>query len=136
MGMFKQMKDMKKMTEAAPGMIAQAQALGAQAQEMAAAQQAAVQQQAATSMDAAQAAGVPAPAGGSLGPIAGVSLEQYAAVSKGLAAYNYDQSMAPTVAAQHGISAGDWEQATTGWNARITNDPSVAQAFNAAYRAN
>ena len=38
MGMFKRMKDMKDMIEAAPGMVAQAQQLGAQAQEMAVAQ--------------------------------------------------------------------------------------------------
>jgi len=34
MGMFKRMKDMKDMIEAAPGMLAQAQQLGAQAQQM------------------------------------------------------------------------------------------------------
>ena len=37
MGMFKRMKDMKDMIEAAPGMVVQAQQLGAQAQQMAAA---------------------------------------------------------------------------------------------------
>lgn len=134
MGMFKQFKDLKKTVEAAPGMIEQAQALGAQAQQMAAAQQAAAQQQAAAALASAQAAGVAAPAGGSLEPIAGVSLEQFAQVSKGLAAYNYDQSKAVVVAHQHGISAESWETALAGWNGRITNDPSVAQAFNAAYR--
>lgn len=134
MGMFKQFKDLKKTVEAAPGMIEQAQALGAQAQQMAAAQQAAAQQQASAALAGAQAAGVAAPAGGSLEPVAGVSLQQYAVVSKGLAAYNYDQSKAVVVAGQHGISAENWETASAGWNARITNDPSVAQAFNAAYR--
>ena len=133
MGMFKQFKDLKKTVEAAPGMIEQAQALGAQAQQMAAAQQAAAQQQAAAAM-AATPAGVGAAAGGSLDPVAGVTLEQYATVSKGLAAYNYDQSKAVLVASQHGISASDWEAASAGWNARITADPSVASAFNAAYR--
>ena len=37
MGMLKRMKDMRDMVEAAPGMVQQAQQLGAQAQEMAAA---------------------------------------------------------------------------------------------------
>lgn len=134
MGMFKQFKDMKKTVQAAPGMIEQAQALGAQAQQMAAAQQAAAQQQAAAALATAQAAGVDAPAGGSLEPIAGVTLEQFATISKGLAAYNYDQSKGVVVAQQHGIDAASWETALAGWNGRITNDPSVAQAFNAAYR--
>lgn len=43
MGTFKRMKDMKDMTEAAPGMVAQAQQPGAQAQQMAAAHQGAYQ---------------------------------------------------------------------------------------------
>ncbi len=133
--MFKQLKDLKQTVEAAPGMIEQAQALGAQAQQMAAAQQAAAQQQAAAALAVAQQAGVAAPGGGSLEAIAGVSLDQFAQVSKGLAAHGYDQAKAPEVAAQHGISAADWETAVAGWNGRITGDPSVAQAFNAAYRA-
>ena len=41
--MLKRMKDMKDMVNVAPGMIEQAQQLGAQAQQMAAAQQAAAQ---------------------------------------------------------------------------------------------
>jgi hypothetical protein len=137
MGFLRQMRDMKDMVNAAPGMIEQAQTLGAQAQEMAAAQQAAAQQQAAAAMAAANIGGAPgvSTAKGQLDPIAGVSLEAYARVSKGLAAYNYDQSKAPLVAEQHGISAADWDTATAGWNARITADRSVGAAFNAAYQA-
>lgn len=136
MGLFKQMKDMKDMVNAAPGMIEHAQTLSAQAQEMGAAQQAAAQQQAAAAMAAANIGGAPAAAGaGQLEPIAGVTLQQYAMVSKGLAAYGYDQSKAPLVASQHGISAESWDAATAGWSARITADRSVGQAFNAAYQA-
>lgn len=164
MGFLKQMKDMKKTVEAAPGMIQQAQALGAQAQQMQAAQQqagvgahgnygapgggvpggmdfmgigAAAQQQADTNRAnaAAGAAAVGVDVNGGTAPIAGVSLQQFAAVSKGLAAYNYDQSKAPLVAEQHGISGADWATAAAGWNGRVTADPAVAQAFNAAYRA-
>jgi hypothetical protein len=134
MGLFKNIKDMNQMVKAAPGMIEQGQALGAQAQQMAAAQQAAAQQQAAQAAAVAAVAGVSTSGPGQLDPIAGVSLQQYAAVSKGLAAYNYDQTKAPLVASQHGIDAASWETATAGWNGRITNDPSVASAFNTAYR--
>jgi len=76
------------MVEAAPGMVSQAQQMGAQAQEMAAAQQAAAQQQMATAQqasDQAMSAG-----GADFEPIAGVSLEQFATISKGLAAHGYD----------------------------------------------
>jgi phage-related minor tail protein len=43
MGIFKQIKDMKDMVNAAPALVEQAQQMGAQAQQMAAAQQAAAQ---------------------------------------------------------------------------------------------
>jgi hypothetical protein len=43
--MLRRMKDMKDMVEAAPGMVQQAQQLGAQAQQYAAAQQAAAMMQ-------------------------------------------------------------------------------------------
>jgi hypothetical protein len=130
-GLFKQMKDMKKMVEAAPGMVSQAQQMGAQAQEMAAAQQAAAQQQMAAAQqasDQAMAAGT-----GDLEPIAGVSLDQYATISKGLAAHGYDQSKAVEVAASHGVSPENWQQAMDGWNARIKANPAVGQQFNKLY---
>jgi hypothetical protein len=132
-GFLKQMKDMKTMVEAAPGMIDQAQQLGAQAQEMAAAQQAAAMQAAAQ----AQAASDQAMASGSASydPIAGVSLELYAQISKGLAAHGYDQSKAVEVAASKGVSAESWQQALDGWNERIKADPSVGQQFNKLYMA-
>ena len=59
MGFLKQFKDMKEMVVAAPGMIDQAQTLGAQAQQMAAAQQAAADQQLAAA-NAAHAAALAA----------------------------------------------------------------------------
>ena len=128
MGMLKRMKDMRDMVNAAPGMVAQAQQLGAQAQQMAAAQQAAMQAQ------AAAAAPGTAPAGADFEPIAGVSLDQFVAVSKGVAAFGYDQSKLVEVAASHGISASDWAAAHTGWNERIHRNRAVAQRFNQIYR--
>lgn len=119
------------MTKAAPGMIANAQQMAAQAQEMAAAQQAAAQaqmQQAAAAQQAAVNAGAP-----DYEPIAGVSIDDYAEISKQLANYNYDQSQAVTIAAGRGISAGSWEQAVAGWNERIRSNPAVAQRFNQLY---
>lgn len=131
MGMFKQMKDMKNVVEQAPDMVKQAQQMGAQAQEMAAAQQAAAmqaQQQAQAQANAAAEAGGP-----DFEPVAGVTLEQYATVSKGLADAGGDQSQAVAIAASHGISAENWQQAVDGWNARMQTNPAVGQRFNALY---
>ena len=138
MGMLKRMKDMRDMVNAAPGMVAQAQQLGAQAQQMAAAQQVAMQAQAgAVAPGTAPAGTVPAGtalAGADFEPVAGVSLDQFVAVSKGVAAFGYDQSKLVEVAASHGISASDWATAHTGWNERIHRNRAVAQRFNQIYR--
>ena len=132
MGIFKQLRDAKDMVNAAPGMVAQAQQMAAQAQQMAAAQQAAMQAQ----MAQAGGGAVDAPAvGPDFEPIAGVALDQYAAVSKGVAAYNYDQSKLVEIAASRGIPAPAWEAAFAGWNERIKRNPAVAKHFNTLYRA-
>ena len=123
MGLFKQMKDMKKTVEAAPGLMAQAQSMGAQAQSMQAAQYAAMQ----------QAAAAAAPADGAFfEPIAGVSLELYAEISRESAGRPGDLGHAAMVASGRGVSGESWQAAMDGWNARMHN-PSVAQRFNALY---
>jgi hypothetical protein len=66
-------------------------------------------------------------------PIAGVSLELYAEISKGLAAYDYDQSKAPELAAAKGVSAESWQGAMDGWNERMQRNRAVGQRFNALY---
>lgn len=135
MGLFKQMKDMKDAVAAAPGMIDQAQQMGANAQAMQAqmmAQQQAVMGQAQAHQQAA--AGNLAPQAGGLDPIAGVSLQQYAVIVKAIAPLNYDQSALPGIAASHGIDGASWQQAHDGWNARIQGDPAVARAFSDVYR--
>jgi hypothetical protein len=130
-GLFKQMKDMKNVVNAAPGMIDQAQQLGAQAQEMAAAQQAAAMQaQAAAQAGANQqfAAGGP-----DFEPINGVSLDLYAEISRELANRGYDQSQAVEVAGSKGVSAENWQAAMDGWNGRMKTNPAVGQQFNKLY---
>jgi hypothetical protein len=132
MGFFKQMKDMKAMVHAAPEMIQNAQQMGAYAQQNAMLQQ----QQAMAAQQAAFAGPSVAPGSAVVDAgetISGVSLAQFAEVSRGLQAYNYDQSMAVTVAASHGIMSADWEAAMAGWNARIQSDQGVAKEFNRLY---
>jgi hypothetical protein len=137
MGIFKQMKDMKDMVSAAPGLIEQAQQMGAQAQQMAAAQQAAAQARMAQFGGGQSGAfgQQAAPAGPDFEPIDGVTLEQFAAVGKAVAAYNYDGTRLPEIAASRGIPAAAWESASRGWNDRLLANPAVAQRYNQLYRA-
>ena len=136
MGIFKGLKDMKDMVHAAPGMIDQAQAMQANAQQMqyAQQQQAYAQQQQAMATAGSPAAGAQGAHDDIFGPIAGVTMQQYVAVAKGIAAYNYDQNMLPSVAASMGIDAASWAEASTGFNARVTSSPAFAQQFNTMYR--
>jgi hypothetical protein len=149
MGILKKMKVMTDMVNAAPGMVTQAQQMGAQAQQlgaqyqqMAAAQQAAMQAQMSQGAGGMQTGGMQggfAQAGAdSIGPdfepIAGVSLDQFAGVSKAVAAFNYDPARLPEIAASKGIPAFTWESAAKGWNDRIKANPAVARRFNQLYR--
>ena len=61
-----------------------------------------------------------------LAPIAGVTVEQYVLVSKGVAAHNYDQAKLPLVAAELGIDAAAWATAAAGFNARVSSSPAFA----------
>jgi hypothetical protein len=81
----------------------------------------------------ATAPGAPAAPGPDFEPIAGVSIELYAEISKGLAAYNYDASKGPELAAAKGVSADSWQAAVTGWNARMQSNRAVGKRFNALY---
>jgi hypothetical protein len=132
MGLFKQMKEMKDMVHAAPGLLDQANQMSANAQGMPAAQQQAAYQQAAAVQ--AAAAGTLQPQPGGLDAIAGVTIQQYAVIVKAIAPLNYDQSALPGIAASHGIDSTSWQQAHHGWNARIQSDPAVARAFSDIYR--
>lgn len=139
MGLFKQMKDMKNTLAATPDMIEESQKMAANAQQMAAAQQA----QMAAMGQQGGAFGMPAPptisstaataVGPDFEPIEGVSLEVYSEIAKGLAAYNYDQTKGPEVAATKGVSAEAYQAATDGWNDRMKRNTAVAQRFNALY---
>ena len=68
-----------------------------------------------------------------LEPIAGVDLELYAKVARGIAPYGYDQAKLPQVARALGIAPADWAEAQDGWTARIRDDREVAAQFNDLY---
>lgn len=122
MSMFKQFGDMAKMVQAAPGLIDQADALAAQSEAYR------------RHMDVVAVQAMNAePAPGALEPIAGVDLDRYARIVKGIAAFGYDEAKLPVVAGMFGIDAESWATAQAGWGARIRADRGVGRRFNEIY---
>ena len=74
-----------------------------------------------------------APADDALTPIEGVTIERYAAIVRGIASYNYDQSMLPGIAADQGVPLDTWRHVHEGWNSRIKGDAAVARHFSDIY---
>lgn len=128
MGLFKNMKDMKDMVQAAPGLIESAEKLQAQAQA-AAGQQAGGQDY----VTAANVAAHGEPSAEALEPIAGVDLETYAKIVKGIAAFGNDANRLPEVAATLGVAPTDWATAQAGWGKRIQEDRALGTRFNTLY---
>ncbi len=132
-------KDMKAASEAAKGgaeMLKAKDQLLEQAAEMRSAQQAAAQQAMAQGGTVPGAGAMPAPGPideAELAPIAGVSLEKYVEISKGLGEVGYDQSKSHEVAASRGVSAESWDAAVAGWNDRIKANRAIGQRFNQLY---
>jgi hypothetical protein len=130
-------KDVKQGSEAAKmgaEMLAQKDQMLAQAAELRAANQAGMTAGAGMAMPGAS---VMPPVGPidevDLEPIAGVSLEKYVDISKGLAAQGPDPENAKLVAASKGVSAANWEAAVAGWNERIKANRAIGQRFNQLY---
>ncbi|MCD5346209.1 hypothetical protein PX701_02985 [Agromyces sp. H3Y2-19a] len=124
MNLFKQFGDMAEMVKAAPGLIDQANQLQAQSEQYR--QQMDIQAVQAMTAD---------PQPGNLDPIAGVDLDRYARISKGIAAYGYDATKLPAVAAMFGVDEASWASAAAGWAARIQADRGVGRRFNEIYQA-
>jgi len=88
---------------------------------------------AARAWEAAQAGGLPQD-DPDFAPIAGVGLEQFAAVSRGIAAFGHDRSKLAHVIASAGIPGHEWEMAARGWRDRIQGNYAVAWCFNQFYQ--
>jgi hypothetical protein len=132
MGLFRQMKQLKQVTAEAPDLVRSAMAL---------------QQAQATAANAAMASAVAASTakrddvvlnggGHDTGDsIAGVSLVEYAAVTRTAT----DQGISDPVgfagiARQRGIDAASWDAAMLGWAERFAVDPAAAMRFSALWR--
>lgn len=137
MRLVRQMKSMKDMVNSAPELIAQTQQLGAQAQALAEAQRAVAVSNAQAGSDAfTNSTAEPAEGHGlDFEPIAGVSLQLYAEISRALAGSAGEPSQAQSVAASRGVSAESWSVAMDGWNQRMKLSPGVARQFNQHYTA-
>ena len=104
-----------------------------QAEPAALAQRVAGLARAARAWEAAQAGGL-AQDDPDFEPIAGVGLEQFAAVSRRVAAFGHDQSKLVHVIASAGIPVHHWETAARGWRDRIQGNHAVARRFNQFYK--
>jgi hypothetical protein len=124
MGLFKDLKNMKDTVHAAPGMIREAQALGAQAQAYG-------QAVAATPMVGTP--GVVTPA--ELEPIAGISLQQYAQFAKTVGEKRLDQAGTEALVGRHGFAPEDWQAAYDGWNARMKTNMALSTQFGQLYQS-
>ena len=125
MGLFKQMKQAKDVVAAAPDMIQNAQAMQQAQIDAAKANEAAV---------GAAAANAAAAGGADFEPVAGVSIETYAAISRVLTDRGGDQAAAPGIAAEHGVDQASWDAAVAEWNARMQRNPAVGTRFNQLWR--
>ena len=124
MNILKGFKDMADMVIAAPDLIQSANDMAAEAKQM--------QASYAAAPAAATAVQLPASA---IEAIAGVDLDLYVKISKGIAGYGYDAAMLPTVAASFGIKQAEWTTASAGWAQRIQANPAVGARFNQLYTA-
>jgi hypothetical protein len=126
MGMFKQFKDLKAAVHEAPGLIVGARDLAAQAQAFGAAQ--------AGQFGVADVhfGGTVTPA--ELEPIAGISLERYAQLSKTLGERRLQGTAFVSLIEAHGMREADWQTAYDGWNARMKTNNALSMEFAALYQ--
>lgn len=130
MGVFKQIKDMKKMVAQTPAMVDQAMKMAEQAQQMQAAQAAQAQAQVGQMPGAPPGSVDPA----LLEPIAGISLERYAQLARSIGERKLDQAGVESFVKLQGHSPEDWQAAYDGWNARFKNNMALSVQFGTLYQ--
>jgi hypothetical protein len=132
MGLFKQMKDMKTMVEAAPALVAQAQQVGAQVQAMHAANAQVMGQM-------GMPGGMPGPidpADPVLAPIAGIDLARFAQISKAIGQHRlHTQEQIDDCARACGYTPEAWQAAYDGWNARFKANMALSTLYAQHYSA-
>ncbi len=131
MGLFKQMKDMKTVVAAAPGLIDQAQQMQASAAAMQGTQGAGY-------LGAGVPGGSYAPGsveGPVMDPINGVTLEDYARIAKTIGEQRLDQAGTEALVQRLGHSVADWQGAYDGWNERFKGNTALSVQFGVIYQS-
>jgi hypothetical protein len=129
MGLMKQLKQTRETLREAPGLMATAGAMAAQAQEFQALQQ--LQ----GAVPGAAFGGASSPE--ELAPIAGITLERYAALAKTIGAQQLSGATLESFLASNGHTVADWDAAYQGWNARMKANMSISTQFGVMFqRAN
>jgi hypothetical protein len=137
MGMFKQYKQMRGMVQQMPAVIDQAQALQRQAQAAAQAAQGAYGTQGAYGMAGYGAVPQPAaPVDGDprLSPIEGVTLADYARLSKIAATRGLDLNGLLALVTAQGFDPAVYQRATGAWNDRFKGDIGLATLYGRLYQ--
>lgn len=131
MGFMKQIKDMKTMAAAAPGMFDQAQQLKDNAAQLQAANATA------TAAGAVPGAGLmPGTVDASTtAPINGISLEEYARIAKTIGEQRLDQAGTEALVQRIGHSVADWQGAYDGWNDRFKGNTALSVQFGTIYQS-
>jgi hypothetical protein len=123
MGIIKSWKQMANVAGQMPAMVNQAQQLQAQAAQMQNNQYGMVPQPAA-----------PADNDPRMLPIEGISLREYARISKVAATRGLDVAGLAAYVTQLGIDPAVWTRATEGWNTRFKGDMTLATYFGRLYQ--
>ena len=118
MGIFNKMKALKDLVAAAPDLVGQAQELHNAQQAVTSGQEGAVLAE----VDAEL-----------LEPIAGISLERYAALAKSVGERRLDQARIVRFIERQGHTVDAWEAAFHEWNARLKGDSNLAKRYGALY---
>ena len=124
MAAFRKFKDAKKAVSEAPGLIEQATKMQEQAQGMQDAQAVAAQ--------SASPAGALDPQ--LLEPIAGVTIEKYAEISKAIGEQKLDQAGTERLVRSRGMTPESWQAAYEGWNERFKGNMALSVHFGNLYQ--
>lgn len=121
---FKRLRQMKRAVSATPDLVEQALRLQEQTLEMQATQQAAAA--------AAGTTGTIDPR--LLEPIAGITIERYAELSKAIGERNLDLDRIENFVRSHGVGYDDWQAAFEGWNERLKHNTALSVHYADLYR--
>jgi len=136
-GFFKEMKQASRLLASAPGLVSNALQGQAQSADLQVDQQTAIRQAATAERERVFTSALMASAQNvtpqMLEPLGGMAFDDYVGVCRRGAGHAMDDPGVLALASQHGIDAATWQAAYSGWNERITREPSLASHFVIRY---